>query len=88
MIVDRDQNLRTDVCNFFRGIGQTIEEAPDYSTALKMIDTHTFDVIISDVIIQGGLIRELIQAVNNKHADTVVIVNYRYQYGSGRCPGR
>ena len=40
-----------------------------------MIDTHTFDVIISDVMIQGGTIRELIQAVNNKHPDTVVIVN-------------
>ncbi|KKL79288.1 hypothetical protein LCGC14_2016320, partial [marine sediment metagenome] len=75
MIVDSDQNLRADVCNFFRGIGQVIEEAPNYATALKMIETVAFDIIISDVIIPGGTIRDLIKAIHSKNNDTFVIVN-------------
>ena len=67
LIVDSDQNLRADVCNFFRGIGQVIEEAPDYPTALKMIEAVAFDIIISDVIIPGGTIRDLIKAIHSNN---------------------
>ena len=73
--MDSDQNLRADVCNFFRGIGQVIEEAPNYAAALKMIETVAFDIIISDVIIPGGTIRDLIKAIHSKNNDTLVIVN-------------
>jgi DNA-binding NtrC family response regulator len=75
LIVDSDQNLRADICNFFRGIGQVIEEAPDYPTALKMIEAVAFDIIISDVIIQGGTIRDLIKAIHSKNNNTLIIVD-------------
>ena len=75
LIVDSDPDLRTDVCNFFRNIGHTISQASDYSNALKLIQTHEFDVIISDAHIDGGEIIELLRAIRDRNADTVVVVD-------------
>jgi len=75
LIVDSDENLREDVCSFFRSTGNTVEQAKDYKSALKLIDKNPFDVIISDVKIPGGNIRDLVRYVRDKDPHTVVVVN-------------
>jgi len=75
LIVDSDENLREDVCSFFHSTGNTIEQAKDYKSALKLIDKNPFDLIISDVKIPGGNIRDLVRYVREKNPQTVVVVN-------------
>ena len=75
LFVDSDPDLCTDVCNFFRNIGHSVSQASDYSSALKLIQTHEFDVIISDARIDGGEIIELLRAIRERSADTVVVVD-------------
>jgi DNA-binding NtrC family response regulator len=75
LIVDSDENLREDVCSFFRSTGNTVEQAKDYKSALKLIDENPLDVIISDVKIAGGKIRDLVRYVREKDPHTVVVVN-------------
>ncbi len=75
LIVDSDENLREDVCSFFRSTGNRVEQAKDYKSALKLIDKNPFDVIVSDVKIPGGHIRDLVRYVREKDPHTVVVVN-------------
>jgi len=75
LVVDKDQNLREDICSFFRSTGNTIEQAKDFQSALELVDTSRFDVIISDVQLSGGNIRELVRAVRERSPDTVVVLN-------------
>ena len=75
LIVDSDENLREDVCSFFRSTGNTVEQAKDYNSSLKLIDKNAFDLIISDVKIPGGSIRDLVRYVREKDPKTVVVVN-------------
>ncbi len=74
LIIDKDKDLRADVCYFFRGIGQIIQQVSDWQNALRLIEKHDFDVIISDVNIPGGNINRLIQSAHQKNPDTIVIV--------------
>jgi DNA-binding NtrC family response regulator len=75
LIIDKDENLREDVCSFFRSTGNRIQQARDYRSAVKQIDKDPFDVIISDVQIAGGSIRDLVRYVREKNPRTVVVVN-------------
>jgi DNA-binding NtrC family response regulator len=75
LVIDSDENLREDLCSFFRSTGSRVEEAKDYKSALQLIDKNHFDVIVSDVKIPGGNIRDLVRRVREKYPDTVVVVN-------------
>jgi DNA-binding NtrC family response regulator len=75
LIIDKDDNLREDVCAFFRSTGNKVQQAKDYPSALKLIDKDHFDVIVSDVKIPGGNIRDLVRHVREKDPKTVVVVN-------------
>ena len=75
LIVDQDDNLREDICSFFRSTGNAVEQAKDYKSALKLIERKRFDAIISDVKLPGGRIRDLVRYVRERDANTVVVVN-------------
>jgi DNA-binding NtrC family response regulator len=75
LIIDKDNNLREDVCSFFRSTGNKVQQAKDFPSAVKLIDKDPFDVIISDVKISGGNIRDLVRYVREKDPKTVVVVN-------------
>jgi DNA-binding NtrC family response regulator len=75
LIIDKDENLREDVCSFFRSTGNQMQQAKDYASALKLIDKQDFDIVVSDVRISGGNIRDLVRHVREKNPKTVVVVN-------------
>jgi DNA-binding NtrC family response regulator len=75
LIIDRDENRRADICNFFRSLGHSLFEASDWAGAAAEVERRDFDVVVSSVAIVGGSIRELIQAVKAKSPDTAVIVH-------------
>jgi DNA-binding NtrC family response regulator len=75
LIIDKDDNLREDVCSFLRSTGNKVQQAKDFPSAVKLIDKGHFDVIVSDVKIPGGNIRDLVRYVRDKDPNTVVVVN-------------
>ena len=75
MFVDADANLRQDVGSYLRSSGDDLQEAADFQSALRLIEAQEFDLIISDVSLPGGSVRELAAAAARKNPDTVVIVH-------------
>jgi len=75
LFVDQDANLCEDVCAFFRSTGAVIHAAQDYAAALALVEQNHFDVIVGDVKVPGGTIRDLMHAAWAKSPDTVVIVH-------------
>ena len=75
LIVDSNDSLREDVCSFFRSTGNKVQQARDYTGAVSQIDKSSFDVIVSDVKLPGGSIRDLVRHVREKEPRTVVVVN-------------
>jgi DNA-binding NtrC family response regulator len=75
LVIDKDASLCEDVCNYLHSTGNTATKASDYASALKLIEKEEFDVVISDVSIPGGTIRDLVKTVKAKNKSTVIIVN-------------
>ena len=75
LIIDRDENRRADIGNFFRSLGHSLYEASDWKGAVSELARRDYDVVVSSVAIVGGSIHELIQAVKRKTPDTAVIVH-------------
>jgi DNA-binding NtrC family response regulator len=74
LFVDSDKDLGADVCYFFRSIGHTIEQATDYTSALRLIERYDFDVVICEVAAKGVGVHQLLQKVRKKKPDAIVIV--------------
>jgi len=75
LIIDQDENRSADICSFFRSVGHSLYEAPDYQRAITQLEKHDWDVVVSSVSIPNGTIHDLIQAVKRKDPSTVVIVH-------------
>ena len=75
LFVDSNESLCTDVCSYLRSTGSHIQYALDAPSALSLIRKNRFDLIITDVRISGGTIRELLYGARKKDPSTVVIVN-------------
>jgi DNA-binding NtrC family response regulator len=75
LVIDKDESLCEDVCNYLHSTGNMARRASDYAGALEQVQKEDFDVIISDVSIPGGTIRALVAAVREKSPNTIVIVN-------------
>jgi DNA-binding NtrC family response regulator len=75
LVIDKDEALCEDVCNFLHSTGNATESSSDFADALKLIQAYDFDVIITDANVPGGDIVELISAARDKNPATAVIVN-------------
>src|SRR5512136_1871169 len=75
LIVDRDEYRRADIGNFFRSLGHSVFEAPDWQAAGSEIGRRDLDAVVSSVAVDGGSIRDLVRTVKAKNPDTVVIVH-------------
>ena len=60
LVVDQDENLRLDICNFFQSIGHSVYEASDYAGAAAHVEKRGHDVIIASVAMAGGNIGDLV----------------------------
>jgi len=75
LFVDPDPNLCEDVCNFFRSTGSNIKSAQKFAGARALIQKNAFDVLISNVKMPGGTVRELMQEAREKNPDIIVVVH-------------
>jgi DNA-binding NtrC family response regulator len=75
LVVDQDENLRLDICNFFQSIGHSVYEASDWGGAARHLEKRVHDVIIASVQMAGGSIHELVQAARARDPQTIIIVH-------------
>jgi two-component system response regulator HydG len=82
LIVDDDAEMREALGILFSREGHSCELAADAATALDLVHHRTFDVVLSDVIMEGMSGLELLDRIKVSHpALPVVIIT-----GAGRVP--
>src|SRR5580658_3068786 len=82
LIVDDDAEMREALGILFSREGHSCELAADAATALELVHHRTFDVVVSDVIMDGMDGLELLDRIKLSHpALPVVIIT-----GAGRVP--
>ena len=63
LIVDDEKNIRESLAMYIQSLGHTVETAADAETALEALDRRDFDLVVSDVRMEGlgglGLLRHL-----------------------------
>jgi two-component system response regulator HydG len=74
LIVDDDRDMREGLGNLFSIDGHACELAADAAAALKIVDRQAFDVVISDVVMDGMSGLELLDRVKRTHPTLPFIV--------------
>jgi DNA-binding NtrC family response regulator len=74
LIVEQDKTLRERVSRFLRKAGFDMEEAGDYRSAVSCIERSMFDVIISEVALQGGSFFDFLDQEKSKNKNSMIIV--------------
>jgi two-component system response regulator HydG len=82
LVVDDDVDTREALQGLFSVDDDHCEVAPDAATALAIVDDHTFDVVISDIRMDGMDGLELLDLVHKSHPALPVIL----MTGSGGIP--
>ncbi len=66
LIIDTDEESCDHISQFFNGLDHSTSQASSYIEALRLLDTSSYDVVISDVDIPGTDIRSLIRKIKEK----------------------
>jgi two-component system response regulator HydG len=74
LIVDDDRDMREALGELFTGEGLTCELTGDAATALEMVDRSTFDVVVSDVRMEGMDGLDMLDRLKRSHPALPVIV--------------
>jgi two-component system response regulator HydG len=74
LIVDDDHDMREALGDLFTGEGHACELTADAATALKMVDQSTFDVVVSDVRMEGMDGLDMLDRLKRSHPALPVIV--------------
>lgn len=75
LFIDSNKGLCTDICGYLHSAGMRVQYALDGDTALSLIQSNPFDLIITDVRVSGGDIRELIHAARVKQPPAGVLIH-------------
>jgi DNA-binding NtrC family response regulator len=82
LIVDDEKNIRETLAMYIQSLGHTVETAVDAETALGVMERRDFDLVVSDVRMDGlgglGLLRQL----RERHCDTPVVLMTAYATGA------
>ncbi|TVR53588.1 MAG: sigma-54-dependent Fis family transcriptional regulator [Spirochaetaceae bacterium] len=74
MFIDGDEGLCLDVCGYFRSAGMQIQYSCDVASACDVIAKDRFDLVITDVTIPGGTVRNIIDAVQRVEPPPAILV--------------
>jgi len=74
LLIDSNKDLCSDICSYLRSAGTQIQYALDAETALSLVRDNHYDLVITDIRIPGGNIRNLIQSIQEKDSTTAVLV--------------
>ena len=74
LIVDDDRDMREALGSLFTSEGLSCELAADASAALELVDHRTFDVVVSDVVMEGMSGLDLLDRIKRTHPALPVVV--------------
>ena len=74
LIVDDDPDMREALAQLFSGAGHACELASSAAAALDLVNTHTFDAVVSDIVMDGMNGLELLDRLRLTHPALPVIV--------------
>ena len=74
LIVDDDRDMRDALGSLFSAEGHACELAADATSALDLVQNHTFDAVVSDVLMEGMDGLELLDRIKETHPALPVIV--------------
>ncbi len=74
LVVDDELSMREFMSILLEREGCLVEEAPDVSSALKLLETSEFDLVISDVQMPGQSGVELLEHIKQNRPDTAVLL--------------
>ncbi len=74
LVVDDDENIRRICRELLQTSGFDVYEASDGLKAEALLDTHSFSIVLSDIIMPGTGGLELLKRIRENHPDTQVIL--------------
>ena len=74
LVVDDDENIRRVCRELLHTSGFDVYEASDGLKAEALLDTHSFSIVLSDIIMPGTGGLELLKRIRQNHPDTQVIL--------------
>ena len=83
LVVDDERNIREHLRIFLRGFGHEVTLASDGGEALKLLDEHPVDLVLSDVRMAGVDGMALLREIKRKRPDALVVLMTAY----GTIPG-
>ena len=78
LIVEDEETLRDSVTRIFIKEGYSVDGAESAEQGLVLLDTHHYDVIISDIILPGMDGIEMLTRVREMNPDQIVIIITAY----------
>ncbi len=74
LVVDDEADIRKIVCRFLVELGYSCEDAGSGSEALEMLSKQQYDLVISDIKMEGGSGLELMKEAQSRFADVDFVI--------------
>jgi two-component system, NtrC family, response regulator HydG len=74
LVVDDDLDTCANLADILSDIGYDVQTAPDATTALRLLDEHTFDIVLLDLKLPGMDGLQLYRELKRRSASTVAIL--------------
>lgn len=78
LVVDDERNIREHLRTFLRGIGHDVSVAADGGAALKLLDEHAVDLVLTDVRMAGIDGMALLREIKRRRPDALVVLMTAY----------
>jgi DNA-binding response OmpR family regulator len=74
LVVDDEAHIRDVVCRYLAAAGYSVVEAADGPTALRLITTHSIDLVVLDLLLPGMDGREVCRRVRATSAIPIIML--------------
>jgi PAS domain S-box-containing protein len=74
LIVDDERSIRITLTEFLRDAGYLVVAEDDLSRALRLVESETFDIVVTDILLPGGSGLQLLHKLRTEQPACLVLV--------------
>lgn len=74
LLIDDEESLRWSYALILETAGHQVATAEDYDSALELLSSNSYDLIISDLLLPGHSGLEIVEWLTNQHIDVPVVI--------------